>query len=233
MEEGIFISEVTKENLESIFQWCPPHEKERILYYKSPDIGGAMAYVIGKEVVAFLYYSKHTYSVYIEYIEVKKSYQRKGVGKYFMKNAIKYFTDKDYKVIYINCVTQAGLHHAEKLGFRAYTQNNSCKENKRDNYMLKSLIRSESLKPYKPECPFCFVVWTGSPTGLGEPDYFYDLTSKDNLPLVDYLHYDWWVEVRKDNEHIKKNKIKRFFKESFYDGICYITVQDIIKQIDN
>ena len=108
MEEEIFISEVTKEHLESIFQWCPPYEKERILYYKSPDIGGAMAYVIGKEVVGFLYYRKHTYSVCIEYIEVKESCRRNGIGTRFMEKALQHFKTKRKKVIHINCVTSAG-----------------------------------------------------------------------------------------------------------------------------
>lgn len=227
MEEEIFISEVTKEHLESIFQWCPHREKENIPYYKSLDNGGAMAYVIGKEVVGFLYYRKHTYSVCIEYIEVKESCRRNGIGTRFMEKALQHFKTKRKKVIHINCVTSAGVNHAEELGFIVYAKRG------RDTYMFKSLIRSVPLKPYNPDCPYCFVVWTESPAGLGEPDCYYDLTSENRLPLVDYLYYDWWVEVRKGNEHIKRNKIKRFFKESFYDGICYITVQDIIKQIDN
>lgn len=238
MAEERFITRLSKSHLESIFSWCPPYEKERILNHNKPSVGGAMAMFIGQEAVAYLYYRELSRDVArIEFIEVNQKLRRQGVGKRFMEQAFNYFyQQKGYKVIDVNCVTIEGLIHAKKLGFRKYCPPSDFFNEKSHNdhggpdYKLyRSLEPSVPLRPYRKGATLCLAVWTNNPSGEGDPDRYYDMTADNNIPLVDYLHYDWYVGVMKDGVTLRPEKVKRFFRNYHQlSEIVFLTPQDIM-----
>jgi len=55
------------------------------------------------------------------------------------------------------------------------------------------------------------------------------MTADNNLPLVDYLHYDWYVGVMKDGVTLRPEKVKRFFRNYHQlSEIVFLTPQDIM-----
>lgn len=236
MEKYKFFDKLNKKQLESIFEWCPSYEQERILWHNSPKNGGVLGIFTETACVAYLYY--HVVSietVNIDYIEVSKIHQRKGIGSFLMRETFQFMMAKGFKIITINCVTKEGLLHARKLGFRKYNPPETYFEERslkcdEPNFLLYISLRpSVPLRPYKEDCQLCFVVWTKSVCGEGKPDRYYNLYQNDNLPLVDYLHYDWYVGVMKNGIVLKKDKVKYFFNDHHKNGaLLWLTNKDIL-----
>ena len=239
MEMERFIKRPTTKHLEKLFLWCPSYEVDRILWHHNLEYGGVLAVFTGKDAVAYLYYRELSKDVVrIEFIEVNKEYRREGVGRRFMEKALQYFLSERYKAVDVNCVTEEGLYHARKLGFRKYSPVNfsgsSTFFERVDCMLFRSLVPSALLKPYKAKCILSFVVWKVDYNENTNPDLYYDLSSENSLPLVDYLHYDWYVGIMKDGVVYRKEKVKRFFKNwqrwhEFAD-IVYLTTQDIMNE---
>lgn len=234
MTNDRFIKRLTRNHLEKIFRWCPLFQVDRILYYHKNVGSGVLAMFFGQEAEAYLYYREFSKDmVRIEFIEVNEKLRRKGIGKCFVEKTCQYFLDKGFKAVDIKCVTEEGLLHAQKLGFQKYFPIGFSPNGQVDCMMFRSLVPSVKLKPYRNDSKLCFVVWKNDPCGMGIPDLYYDLLSDDKLPLIDYLHYDWYVGIMENDVVRKQNVAKRFFEN--YDQFSYIvnlTQRDIICCLD-
>ena len=230
-----FIRRPTKKHLESIFAWCPSYEADRILWHNKPSIGGVLTMTDGQEATAYLYYRKLSrYSVRVEFIEVNEALRKNGIGTLLMDNAFRYFKDKGYKTVTIHCVTEAGEAHARKMGFIPYEPEDYSRDRRyeTDFMMYHGLVEYQTAWPVIESDTIRFAVWRSSPSGSGAPDCCYDLDSE--LPIIDYIHYDWYVGIMKGRDLLRKEKLKRFFmkeRDDIYDGIVYITPQEILDTI--
>lgn len=238
MDKERFIKRPTRQHLESIFSWCPKYEIKNILWSYEHENQGVLALFEGQHSIAYLYYRELSrFKVEIQFIEVNDNYKKRKVGTRFMGHALRYFTEKGYKLVNIHCVTEAGENHAKRLGFQEYSPNNSNDRiREADRYMFYSLLPSVRLKEYRKSDVLSFVVWSKSHSSYGTPDMCYDIPSDEVLPLVDFLNYDWYAGLMKDGELVSQpKKIKYLFNggtdEIFGEYASYLTASDILKTV--
>ncbi len=237
MKKERFIKRPTDSHLESIFSWCPPYERDRILSHKNYKDGGVLVMMNVKAAIAYLYYRQLTENIVeIDFIEVNKEYKRKGVATRLMKHAFQLFESKGLKIINIHCVTKAGYRQARKLGFKKYVRENwpFNYSYEVDCWMFYTLLPSIRLRKYRKNKRLKFAIWTNDPGGRGTPELCYDMSKEGTLPLADYIHYDWYVGILKGDDILRQDKAKRFFKEDYHDindHAVYLTPNDILSTL--
>lgn len=191
-----FVERLNLRYFMELIGWCPDYEVSRIKWhFDLGDRGGVLLLTNGKYVVAYLYYrSLSSHEVAVEYIEVNVSLRRLGIGKRLMEKAQEYFIRRKYKSILINPVSDEGIIHSERLGFKVqkrYDYHDSLSPFYRK---CKIFIRHSVLQPYQEGSGLRLVVWD-DPSGSKTPAFMCEFSGEKVLPFYDHIYYDSYVGI--------------------------------------
>lgn len=189
--------------------------------------GDFLLYRNNGKVDGFLTYSKLDKKVRLEIICIKPDLRHKGVGKKFVLDYIKYFSDMGLLIVEVdNVVTCEGVNLCLSTNF--------IKLNKPNEESMISF--------YKPLIDVCrgenwnanrrMILWKKESIDSSTiPDSSWSLDfEEDKTPILEYAYKDWWIGIVEDNRVIEYDKVKYFYNvTSKTNGYLYVN-KDVFKR---
>lgn len=206
IEECLFVTKPTEEDLLSIQSWCEVYNYKRACFgYKQKHL-----FVIRhqKDCIAFMSYDRKKFISTIELSEVRHDMRNKGIGGLLLENALHYLKKTRIKGVELYPTSEGSQRHAQKHGFK-----NLMKVNDSDTWMFRPLIPIRSQRQVYSRM---FVIWTNNCGNTSKyPDKTWPIDENTNLPILTYCYKDWIVGLMENEKVVSSDKAKRYFGKSF------------------
>ena len=202
MEECLFITKPTEEDLLSIKSWC------EVYNYKRADFGYKQKHLFvirhQKDCIAFMSYDRHNFISTIELSEVRPDMRNIGIGGLLLENALHYLKKNEIIGVELYHTSEGSQRHAQKHGFE-----NLMKVNDTLSWMFRPLIPIRSQRQVSGRM---FVIWTNDYGDTSKyPDKTWPIDEVTKLPILTYCYKDWIVGLMENKKVVSSDKAKRYF----------------------